>query len=297
MWSHLGHISAQIFGKVLAWFSATPFSFAVDLFVLFVVFGFSWRREFGKDWHNYAVIRTSSSKKWSAGLLGVLVTVGIIVLALCVAVPVTVYQDHIELTERNSRLTIQNGNLIAAQDTLSKEVGRLTTQVSHRAISPSISISGSRNTPPVVIANAVLEIRSVCTLRDMTKLPDDAPLIIPEPQTYLYGQIGKAYVGTSANATYKRSENGDVLITMVWPFPSHSDLVGQELSTLKRYSQIVISGAAINGDQFNICKFIEVTLRINGSDTFRDSQKINYALPEGKELGVTLPLSPLNLPK
>jgi len=137
-WPHLWRFAFQVWVQVLAWNSATTFSIAKEtiiapLLILLVTLQFT----IGKGWWKPAVLQQHGgdvlrSFVVTAGVLFLLVGV-----AFVVAIPVVVYQDHMELVASGQRLTESNRRLTKERDEWKDNVNKapkVIFQQSQRAL-------------------------------------------------------------------------------------------------------------------------------------------------------------------
>jgi hypothetical protein len=164
---------------------------------------------------------------------------------------------------------------------------------------------GHTKPPPVAperIHDASADIRLVCTLRNLSRMPQDVLFgggLGTKNNSYLQGNIGKAYLEQIPKTHYQRvEEEGKVSVSESYSLPSNSDLLNQRITELANYDKIVLNVAGADGDDFSACVFYEVEFRVNGRDIYR----VNGAIPDGSmssghSFTIILKFTKLDLPK
>lgn len=112
MWKHLGHLLGQVWPRVLAWNSATAFSFWKELIIVpLVIFFLFWISQFGRNWYSWPVIKDKGWETLKPFLQTIAGLALIAVAVFIVGIPVVIYEDHVNLVEANRKLVSANDGI------------------------------------------------------------------------------------------------------------------------------------------------------------------------------------------
>jgi hypothetical protein len=211
----------------------------------------------------------------------------------------TVYDDHQNLTGRLRSVVNEKNDLRDGLNQRDEYIQRL------KAIScPTCPVDRRLGPQPsrVIVApetihEVLAEVRITGVLVNPSKIPDDYEFMAHSDDSYLQGAAGKAFLHSRA-ASYKRAEEGEKVITIQkFVLPPNSDLIGRPVSSLANYSLIHIEDSPTSGGVFSELTFVEVTLRVNGSDVFRHTEALSFKMDSEHGLALTIPLKDMKLPQ
>jgi hypothetical protein len=212
----------------------------------------------------------------------------------------TASDDHHDVTGRWQAVVKEKDQLKRGLTDRDNEIAALQKQVedvkkTHRINPVAIQVSA----PAMLdsIHDVVAEVRLTCVLTNPNKMPDDELLAMSDEDSYLEGGAGKSYLQSQTH-TYKRAEEeGKAVSIEYFKVPPNSDLIGRPISSLANYSILHLINTGVSNGRFSECIFVEVTLRVNGSDVFRDAEAIRQKLDAIHGLSFDVKLTGMNLPK
>jgi hypothetical protein len=153
---------------------------------------------------------------------------------------------------------------------------------------------------PITIQSLLVEARAICSLRDALKLPNSigGAFFTETTNSFIEGPTGKAYLRPITDVRFQRlEEEGKASTVLRYDIPSNSDLIGKPVSSLGGYKRMQILLWALDYDKFTECGFLELTLRVNGSDVLRRSINERFSLAPGQSKWIRIPLDGMRLPQ
>jgi hypothetical protein len=150
---------------------------------------------------------------------------------------------------------------------------------------------------PETIHDILVELRTTCTLRDSTKMPEDIVISVSDSPSYLEGAGGKSYLQSSGYNFKRTEEEGKVTAIQNFTPVQNSDLIGRPMSALTNYSSAVLADTSVSGGKFIECNYIEMTVRMNGLDVLRTTQAVTAHMDAMHGLLLTRSLVGMKLPQ
>jgi hypothetical protein len=244
-------------------------------------------------------------KHWAANIRdGVLVTFAVWLVLFIWAAGKIIYEDHQELTnsrEMNQQLRTSNGQLIKERDQLQKDKDQLQAKLKEqpKVVYKDQPSKGPVARTPPTINSLFVEAMAVCSLRDPLKLPLTIGSQFPPGMgAFFEGPTGKAYLRNLYPVMFQRMEERDKAFTVLqFDLTNNSDLTGKPVSTLSRYDRLQINLWAIDYNAFTQCGFVELTLRMNGTDILREEIRNLPPTKQDAYYQILIPVKKIQLPQ
>lgn len=272
---HIWRFLGRVWDLVKIWNSATTFSLVKEAIILpLVLFVLTAAITIGRGWYKPSILQSRGRDLVKALIIAVGGSLALLVAVFLAALPVSFYQDHVDLLGKIESLRQSNSELAQDRDKWKKKVE--ASQTSPSTVGRSV-IPKSAPAPqaPEMISSLMAELRLTCALRNPGAMPSDIVLASNSAllDSYLDGPPGKAFLRQLVPVNYQRSEqDGNAFSIQHYDLGPTSDLIGEPISRLGEYTTIRLSAWGARGVTFRACTYSEVTIRVNGKDRYRHSE-------------------------
>jgi len=152
---------------------------------------------------------------------------------------------------------------------------------------------------PEMIFNISVETRLTCELKESAELPPpEVPFVPigPGSDATLKGAAGQVQLQFVSPVRFRRQGNNQVVVINQFALPNASDLYGRPLESLRNFDQFIGPIVTIVfGKNLSEAHLYEVSMSINGKDTWYYSYPISLNFPEGGQTPIfTIPLVELH---